>query len=304
MNYRPTLQRLECRLTPSSMALDGGGNLSYQSAPGETNNLTVSYDGQDTYTFSDSGALIDAPTDPGWTGSGTNTVTVSLPVSGITISVTGSPGPFGHSTLLESTAAPVTVSDTGNVWVNGNRFATAGLGGITADVTVTAAVELFVSNYGGTSGDADVQIGASTITGLGPNGITINFSGVTFLRVAGSNAVNLQEGFTVTSPVVQRFQLDGDAGPDSITVASLAAGTAATINGGAGNDSVTIDGDANAGTLTVDTGTGANTITVNTANPQDVRNTWNGSVGTLTSPDWAGTIYYRSTGGTVTVDVV
>lgn len=297
--FRPSLESLESRDTPSTMALDGSGNLSYQSAPGEASSLTISYaDG--AYTFADLGAIIDAPTDPGWFGAGTNAATVSLPVSAVSVNVTG-------FALLKSTAAPVAIANTGNVWVNGNKFATGDLSGIKADVTVTAAAELLISNYHSTAPttpgeDSDVQVGQNSITGFGAEGVAFNFSGVNFLRLIGTNRPLDAESFTVASPAVAQFQIDGCAGPDSVTVASLAQGTSALINGGAGDDSVTVDGDNIAGVLRIDTGTGANTITVQAANPQDV--TVDPAAGTITSPDWPGPIYFRSTGGTASVDVV
>src|SRR5439155_23764731 len=127
---------------------------------------------------------------------------------------------------------------------------TGTLAGIAAALTVTADAgtdTLVVSNFGTTTGDGNVVIGSTSITGFaGPGGatpITYNSAGGAFslLRVLGSNSVSLPEQFTLQNPGAP-VQLDANAGPSTVNVQAVS--SPATLNGGSGNDTFNVSSDA------------------------------------------------------------
>ncbi len=174
------VERLEDRLTPSTLSLIGG-DLQYLATSTETNALTVSYSGAThKYTFADTGALITS-TISGETGSGTHTVTV--PDTGVTtIAIDLSANTNNDKANIDSINAATTVTTGGGmntVNVSSNAPTNTGnLAGIAAALTVTSTNggtdSLVMSNFSATTGDSNVVVGSSSITGFGPS--TINYT--------------------------------------------------------------------------------------------------------------------------------
>ena len=254
------LERLEDRLTPSTLSL-AGGDLQYVATSGETNNLTVSYStATHKYTFADTGALITS-TISGETGSGTHTVVV--PDTGVTnISIDLSANSHNDVANIDSINAAATVTTGGGmntINVSSNAPTNTGnLAGIAAALTVTSTNggfdSLVMSNFSAATGDSNVVVGPSTITGFAPNTITYNTASngsFSLVRLIGSNSPSLAEKFTVNDPNASTFQLDSNAGGDTAVIEGTNSGSTNNINMGAGAATVTVSSDGTgAGSLT------------------------------------------------------
>ena len=306
------LERLEDRVTPSTLSLTAG-NLKYLATSTETNNLTVSYSSAThKYTFADTGATITS-TIPGESGSGTHTVTVP-DTTVTTIAIDLSANANNDKANIDSINAATTVTTGGGmntVNVSSNAPTNTGnLAGIAAALTVTSTNggydSLVMSNFSAATGDSNVVVGSSTITGFAPNTVTYNTaSGGSFslVRLIGSNSPTLAEKFTVNDPNASTFQLDSNAGPDTAIIEGTNSSTTNNINMGAAA-TVTVSSDGTAagnldgilGTLNINEGSGSGK-TLNLIDyggyGQDVTVS-----GTAVSGFAPATINYKAVGGT------
>src|SRR5262245_12001828 len=274
------VEQLEARVNPSTLDVVGGV-LKYTAASGETNALTVSVTGG-TYNFTDTGATItlgSGATSAGWALSNSSH-TAKGPDSGLS-SLSIDLGDKNDTANIQSINEATTVlggdgNDTVNVSSNAPTN-TGNLAGIAADLTIDAGAgtnSLVVSDFGAASGNGNVVIGNTSITGLaGPSdNVTINYSATggsfSLLRAIGSNTPSLAEAFTIDNPN-GTFRLDANAGADTANVRAI--GASATLSMGAGNDVVNVSSDAPTnlgnldgvnGTLTIDGGTGSNVLKV------------------------------------------
>ena len=216
----------------------------------------------------------------GFTGSGTNTVTG--PDSNALTSLQINLGNSNDTANVRSFSKPTTLTTgAGNDTINvSSTSLTGNLNGIGANLTIdagTGANTLNVSDYTAISGNQNVVVGNSSITGFaGPtDGATINYAatGGTFslLRVLGSNTPTLAQTFTVNNPNASLFQLNADNGTNAINVEAIS-GTASIV-GGLGKDNIVVSSkpdltgslDNIKGTLNIDGGQGVNTLTVSDA---------------------------------------
>ena len=308
------LERLEDRVTPSTLSLTAG-NLKYLATSTETNNLTVSYSSAThKYTFADTGATITS-TIPGESGSGTHTVTVP-DTTVTTIAIDLSANANNDKANIDSINAATTVTTGGGmntVNVSSNAPTNTGnLAGIAAALTVTSTNggydSLVMSNFSAATGDSNVVVGSSTITGFAPNTVTYNTaSGGSFslVRLIGSNSPTLAEKFTENDPNASTFQLDSNAGPDTAIIEGTSSSTTNNINMGAGAATVTVSSDGSAtgnldgilGTLNINEGSGSgktlNLIDYGSATGRTV--TVSGAAVSGFAP---ATINYKAVGGT------
>src|SRR5262249_51466126 len=139
---------------------------------------------------------------------------------------------------------------------------TGTLAGINGALTVTADAgsdQLVVSNFGTSTGDSNVVVSSSQITGLAPSTITYNSTGGSFslVRVIGSNSPALAENFTIDNPGAP-LQLDANAGNDTANLQN--ATSPVTLNMGAGADTINVSSDAPANLGNLDGITAAVTI--------------------------------------------
>src|SRR5262245_25126788 len=314
------LEPLEARLTPAQLEI-AGTLLTYTAAAGETNSLKVSVTGSgasSVYTFNDTGGTItlgSGATGAGWTGSGTNTVTGPFAAGAPnTISIDlGDQNDIVNILSINNDASVLGGAGNDNINVSSNAPLNTGfLSGINGALTITAdsgADQLVVSNFGASSGDSNVVLGNTQITGFAPSTITYHSGGGSFslVRLIGSNSPGLAETFTITDPGAQ-LQLDVNAGNDTANVQSLSA--AATLNMGAGNDTINVSSDAPANlgdldglnaTLTLNAGAGTNVLVVSDfgaslANPNVLVN--NIQIQNFSGAANNQTIKYQAVGGT------
>lgn len=237
------VEQLSDRIVPAVVDVTGGV-LTFAGSPGEANVVTISVTGT-AYAFNDpSNKIILTPSAMAAGFKGSNTFTVSgqdSKVNGIVVSL----GDGSDTLNLRSVNDPISVlGDDGADAVNISSTApnnTGHLLGILAAVSVDAET-LVVSDQGAGSGNAAVSIDATTISGFaGPtDNVDIAYSNVSSLRIIGSSSVYVAESFTISAPSCSTFQLDGNAGDESITVDAWDAGCVGTFTGYAGFDSLTI----------------------------------------------------------------
>ena len=312
----PAVERLEDRLTPSAAVLDFNSATHMLLFTGGSNadNLTVSVSAG-KYTFKDTGSgvtitVTSAAAAFGFTGSGTSTVTGGTLPALDSISITGSSvndtiniQSIGNATTVTGSSGTNTINVSSNAPTN-----TGNLNGIAAALTVTASNNgmdtLNVSNFGATSGDSNVLIGNFLITGFAgsSNNQTISYnttSGGTFtlLHVFGSNSPTLAEKFTVNNPGA-KFQLDSQAGPDTVNVQGTIG--AATVNMTGGNHTINVGSNGSSanitGALSINAGTGTSVLNVDDS--QNTANHTNIQISGSTIQNLAGaTITYTAIGG-------
>ncbi len=313
----PRLELLEDRITPSTLDFVGGV-LSYTASSGVVNNFTLSLSGS-TYTLNDTGETITltaAAKAAGYTGSGTNTVTG--PNSSALTSITVNLGDLADTANIRSTAKPTLVNTgDGNDTINvSSTGLTGNLAGITAPLTIDAGAGaniLNVSDYTATSGNQNVVIGSTSITGFaGPtDNVAINYqaTGGTFslLHVLGSNTPSLSQTFTVNNPNTSLLQLNTDNGTNTVNVQAISGPV--SIVGGLGKDNIVVCSTSDLsgsldninGALTIDGGQGVNTLTVSDAGTTGPAN--NAVITSSQITGFAGanndqTISYKAIGGT------
>jgi uncharacterized repeat protein (TIGR01451 family) len=297
------LELLEDRVTPASALTVAGGSAVFVAETGVTHNLTVSV-ASGTYTFSDTGDTISLNGGPA-----ANTVTTSGITTGGTITLdmgdhndTVNIRSINNATMVNGGVGNETVNVSSNAPTN-----TGSLAGIAAALTFNAGTgsnRLVASNFGATSGDSNVVVSDSTITGFAPS--TITYTGTYGLvRLIGSNSPGLAEQFTVNDPSASTFQLDSNAGGDTAVVEGTDSGTTNNINLGAGAATVTVSSDGTGtgnldnilGTLNINEGTGAgktlSLIDYGSINAKSV--TISGTAVTGFAP---ATINYKAVGGT------
>jgi uncharacterized repeat protein (TIGR01451 family) len=299
----PILEMLENRLTPASTLTVAGGSAVFVAENGVAHNLTLSVSGG-TYTFTDTGDTISLNG-----GTAANTVTTTGITTGGTITLDmGNMSDvvnirsINNATTVNGGSSPETYNVSSNAATN-----TGNLAGINASLTFNAgsrANKLVVSNFLATTGDSNVVVGASTITGFAPS--TITYTGTySLVRLIGSNSPSLAEMFTVNDPSAGTFQLDSNAGGDTAIVEGTNSGTANNINMGAGAATVTVSSDGTSagsldnikGTLNINEGTGAgktlNLFDTGSATPKNATVTATSVTGFAPA-----TINYKAVGGT------
>ncbi len=260
-NIAMFVERLEDRLTPAAAVLDfntAAHTLLFTGGM-DADNLTVSVSAG-KYTFKDTGpgvtiSVTAAAAALGFTGSGTNTATGGTLPAGDSIAITGSSlndviniDSIGNATTVTGGAGVNTINVSSNAPTN-----TGNLSSIGAALTVTASNSgmdtLNVSNFGATSGDSNVVVGSSTITGFAgsTNNQTITYNtasggAFTLVHLYGSNNPTLAENFTIDNPAA-KFQLDSQAGPDTVNVLAVSS-SGATINMASGNHTINVGSDS------------------------------------------------------------
>src|SRR5262249_54544093 len=130
----------------------------------------------------------------------------------------------------EATTVLGSNSLTGNTFnVSSNAPTNTGnLLGIKGTLTFTGSGNnnrLTVSDFSATSGNSNVVVGSTSITGFaGPtDNQAINYSGsYSLIRLLGSNNVAVGENFTINSPGGP-FQLDANAGNDTANLQAASA---------------------------------------------------------------------------------
>jgi acrosin len=284
----PALEPLEDRTTPSTLDFQNG-TLIYTASPGVASNFTISLSGS-TYTLNDTAETINvtaAAAAAGFSASG-NTATGHDGAAVQAISVTL--GNLNDTANIRSFSKPLSLTTgAGNDTINvSSTGLTGNLNGIGANLTIDAgagANTLNVSNYTATSGDSNVVIGNTQITGFaGPSGssvISYAATGGSFslLHVLGSNTPTLAQKFTVDNPNATTFQLNAENGTNTINVEAISG--AANITGGLGADAINVCSSPDLtgsldninGTLTIDGGQGVNTLTVSDAGTAGPANT-------------------------------
>ncbi|OWK35983.1 beta strand repeat-containing protein [Fimbriiglobus ruber] len=193
----------------------------------------------------------------------------------------GATAPEGNSVFIQSTSAAQTNVDLGTGFDTVKMGSSAGLNdfgnlaGIAGNVTVDGrgapTNTLLASNYGATSGDANVVFGPGTITGFaGPaGGSTISYTGIGTLTADGSNSPTLAQMFTVQNPTAT-LVLSTDNGPSTVNIQATTLPVTAT--GGTGADAFHVsslagtsdDGDLSQinGAVSIDGGAGNNSLVI------------------------------------------
>jgi acrosin len=284
----PALEHLEDRTTPSTLDFQNGA-LIYTASPGAASNFTVSIAGS-TYTLTDTAETINVTQAAAQAGFSAVGSTATGPDGSSLKAIQVTLGNLNDTANIRSFSKPLSLTTgAGNDTINvSSTGLTGNLNGIGADLTIDAgggANTLAVSNYTATSGDSNVVIGSSSITGFaGPSGgsaINYTATGGTFslLRVLGSNTPALAQGFTINNPNATLFQLNANNGTNTINVQAIS--NAANLVGGLGVDNFVVCStpdltgslDGIQGALSIDGGQGANTLTISDAGTAGPANT-------------------------------
>jgi acrosin len=265
------------------------------------------------YVITDPGASINVAGAQGWTtnntahsasGSIPSTATIVVDVTANSNNAIVNVQSISNATTIDGNSGNDTFNVSSNAPAN-----TGNLSGIKAALTVNAGAgknALNVSNFSASSGDSNVVVSVSTITGFAPATITYNGT-YNLVRIIGSNSPTLAENFTINNPGAP-FQLDANAGPDTANVQALS--FAAILNMGAGDDTVNVSSttdptqsnlDSIKASLSIDGGTGSNVLNVSdyassgNSNVTITPTSISGLAGTDASPQ---TITYRASAGT------
>ena len=228
-------------------------------------------------------------------GAGTGGAVVD--VRGTSAARTVVTGTAGADTVAVSSSAAGGVTGAGNLAAVNGSLAFDGRSG---------ADSLFVSDAGAAAGNADVVIGAGTVTGLagaGDAGV-IQFSNLANLTVTGSASPTLAEAFRVAAPAASTTLIT-NGGPSTVTVTGTRPTRGLAVYGGAGVDDIRLVGAGGGladirGPVLVDAGGGLNRLLLDdSARPT-------GGAYTVSATQVAGgtavPVTYRATGGRYATD--